>query len=151
MARPRSDRDDQGQPADAPGDRAGIWASLCFPSLVSGFCGAVYSRAEDKELGLACLRAFNDWHLEVWAGTYPDRIIPLQLPWLADPDLAATEVRAPFDHDPGGLARGVRIHDPCPLDAHHDALLICCSAVTGRPPRELTAANRAQRTRRSSS
>ena len=48
-------------------DRAGIWASLCFPSLVSGFCGAVYSRAQDKDLGLACLRAFNDWHLEVWA------------------------------------------------------------------------------------
>ena len=51
-------------------DRAGIWASLCFPSLVSGFCGAVYSRAHDRELGLACLRAFNDWHLEVWAGTH---------------------------------------------------------------------------------
>ena len=49
-------------------DRAGIWASLCFPSLVSGFCGAVYSRAHDHELGLACLRAFNDWHLEEWAG-----------------------------------------------------------------------------------
>ena len=48
-------------------DRAGIWASLCFPSLVSGFCGAVYSRAQDKDLGLACLRAFNDWHLDVWA------------------------------------------------------------------------------------
>ena len=61
-------------------DRAGIWASLCFPSLVSGFCGAVYSRAHDRELGLACLRAFNDWHLEVWAGTHPERIIPLQLP-----------------------------------------------------------------------
>ena len=58
-------------------DRAGIWASLCFPSLVSGFCGAVYSGATDKDLGLACLRAFNDWHLEVWAGTHPDRIIPL--------------------------------------------------------------------------
>ncbi len=43
-------------------DRAGIWASLCFPSLVSGFCGAVYSRAQNKDLGLACLRAFNDWH-----------------------------------------------------------------------------------------
>ena len=74
-------------------DRAGIWASLCFPSLVSGFCGAVYSRATDKDLGLACLRAFNDWHLEVWAGTYPDRIIPLQLPWLADVEVAAAEVR----------------------------------------------------------
>jgi predicted TIM-barrel fold metal-dependent hydrolase len=74
-------------------DLAGIWASLCFPSLVSGFCGAVYSGASHKDLGLACLRAFNDWHLEVWAGTYPDRIIPLQLPWLAEVDLAAAEVR----------------------------------------------------------
>ncbi len=75
-------------------DRAGIWASLCFPSLVSGFCGAVYSRATDQDLGLACLRAFNNWHLEVWAGTYPDRIIPLQLPWLADMAVATAEVRA---------------------------------------------------------
>ncbi len=75
-------------------DRAGIWAALCFPSLVSGFCGAVYSRAEDHELGLACLRAFNDWHIEVWAARHPDRIIPLQLPWLRDVTLAADEVRA---------------------------------------------------------
>ena len=52
-------------------DLAGIWASLCFPSLVSGFCGAVYSRAHDRDLGLACLRAFNDWHLEEWAGPPP--------------------------------------------------------------------------------
>jgi predicted TIM-barrel fold metal-dependent hydrolase len=73
-------------------DRGGIWASLCFPSLVSGFCGAVYSRARDKDLGLACLRAFNDWHHEVWAGTYPDRIIPLQLTYLADVEVAAREV-----------------------------------------------------------
>ncbi len=75
-------------------DRAGIWASLCFPSLVSGFCGAVYSRARDKELGLACLRAFNDWHLEEWVGPHPERIIVLQLPWLADVAMAADEVRA---------------------------------------------------------
>ncbi len=51
-------------------------------------------RAEDPELGLACVRAWNDWHLEEWAGTYPERIIPLQLPWLADVATAATEVRA---------------------------------------------------------
>jgi predicted TIM-barrel fold metal-dependent hydrolase len=75
-------------------DRAGIWASLCFPSLVSGFCGAVYSRARQADVGLACLRAFNDWHHEVWAGSYPERIIPLQLPYLADPAVAATDVRA---------------------------------------------------------
>ncbi len=75
-------------------DINGIWASLCFPSLVAGFCGAVFSRAEDPELGLACMRAWNDWHLDVWAGTYPDRIIPLQLPWLPDIAAAAAEVRA---------------------------------------------------------
>jgi predicted TIM-barrel fold metal-dependent hydrolase len=75
-------------------DLAGIWASLCFPSLVAGFCGAVFSRADDKELGLACTRAWNRWHLEVWAGTHPERIIPLQLPWLDDVDVAASEVRA---------------------------------------------------------
>jgi predicted TIM-barrel fold metal-dependent hydrolase len=73
-------------------DRAGIWASLCFPSLVSGFCGSVYSRARDQDLGLACLRAFNDWHHEVWAGTFPLRIIPLQLPYLADVETAVGEI-----------------------------------------------------------
>ena len=74
-------------------DIAGIWASLCFPSLVAGFCGAVFSRAEDPELGLACVRAWNDWHLEAWAAPHPERIIPLQLPWLVDVETAATEVR----------------------------------------------------------
>jgi predicted TIM-barrel fold metal-dependent hydrolase len=74
-------------------DIAGIWAALCFPSLVAGFCGSVFSRSKDRELGLACVRAWNQWHHEVWAGTYPDRIIPLQLPWLADVAVAAEEVR----------------------------------------------------------
>jgi predicted TIM-barrel fold metal-dependent hydrolase len=74
-------------------DLAGIWASLCFPSLIAGFCGTVFSATSDPELGLAVLRAWNDWHLEVWAGSHPGRIIPLQLPWLPDPVLAADEVR----------------------------------------------------------
>jgi predicted TIM-barrel fold metal-dependent hydrolase len=74
-------------------DAGGIWSSLCFPSLIAGFCGAVFSRSKDPELGLACVRAWNDWHLEVWAGSYPGRIIPLQLTWLMDPEVAAAEVR----------------------------------------------------------
>ncbi len=74
-------------------DLAGIWASLCFPSLVAGFCGSVFSRAQDKALGLACTRAWNTWHHEVWAGTYPERIIALQLPWLDDVAVGAEEVR----------------------------------------------------------
>jgi predicted TIM-barrel fold metal-dependent hydrolase len=74
-------------------DINGVWASLCFPSLVAGFCGAVFSGSADPELGLGCVRAWNDWHAEVWAGTHPERIIPLQLPWLPDVDRAADEVR----------------------------------------------------------
>ncbi len=50
-------------------DLNGVWASLCFPSLVAGFCGAVFSKSNDLELGLACVRAWNDWHAKVWAGT----------------------------------------------------------------------------------
>ena len=74
-------------------DLAGIWASLCFPSLLAGFAGTVFSRCSDPDLGLACVRAWNDWHHDVWAGTYPERIIPLQIPWLNDPVVAAEEVR----------------------------------------------------------
>jgi predicted TIM-barrel fold metal-dependent hydrolase len=74
-------------------DEGGIWASLCFPSLIAGFCGAVFSRSKDPELGLACTQAWNDWHLDVWAGAHPERIIPLQIPWLQDPSIAADEVR----------------------------------------------------------
>ncbi len=74
-------------------DVNGVWASLCFPSLIAGFAGTNFSRAQDQDLGLACVRAWNDWHHEEWASPYPDRIIPLQIPWLSDPVLAADEVR----------------------------------------------------------
>ncbi|MDH3707199.1 MAG: amidohydrolase [Acidimicrobiia bacterium] len=73
-------------------DLAGIAGSLCFPSLIAGFSGGVFSRSQDPDLGLACVRAWNDWHLDEWAGPYPDRIIPLQITWLGDPDVAATMV-----------------------------------------------------------
>ncbi len=74
-------------------DAAGIAASVCFPSLIAGFAGAVFSRSEDPELGLACVRAWNDWHLDVWAGTHPGRIVPTQITWLLDPEIAAGMVR----------------------------------------------------------
>ena len=75
-------------------DLAGIAASVCFPSLIAGFAGSVFSRSQDPELGLACVQAWNDWHLDVWAGTHPGRIIPIQITWLLDPDVAAAMVRA---------------------------------------------------------
>jgi len=70
----------------------GILASMNFPSF-PGFSGRVFAAAQDKELALAVLRAYNDWHIEEWAGSYPGRIIPMALPVLWDPVLCAEEVR----------------------------------------------------------
>lgn len=74
-------------------DVIGVEASLNFPSAPFGFAGRRFL-TKDPDLGLACVRAFNDWHLDVWAGTFPGRIIPNQLAWLADPHVAAAEIRA---------------------------------------------------------
>ena len=45
---------------------------------------------KDPELAFAAVRAWNDWHIEEWAGTYPDRIIPCQIPYMLDPEVGAT-------------------------------------------------------------
>ncbi len=74
-------------------DIGGIWASMCFPSQVTGFCGSIYANASDPGLELAVTRAWNDWLFEAWYSPYPDRIIPLGITWLADPDLGAEEIR----------------------------------------------------------
>jgi predicted TIM-barrel fold metal-dependent hydrolase len=74
-------------------DLNGVAASLCFPSSLMGFCGSRMLRVDDEELALAMMRAFNDWHHDVWWASAPDRIIPLQIPWLRDPEIAAQEIR----------------------------------------------------------
>ncbi len=74
-------------------DIAGVWASLCFPSMVAGFAGARFAEAKDPELGLAAMRAWNDWHLEAWCAADPERFIPQQITWLRDPEVAAAEIR----------------------------------------------------------
>ncbi|WP_433496624.1 amidohydrolase family protein [Sphaerimonospora sp. CA-214678] len=74
-------------------DVAGIYASLCFPSMVFGFAGWRFMRMKDRELGLASLRAYNQWVLEGWAGAHPERLIPSQVSCLWDAELAAEEIR----------------------------------------------------------
>ena len=74
-------------------DINGVWASLNFPSMITGFCGRVYSQAKDPDLGLAVTRAWNDWLFEEWYSPYPERIIPLGITWLADPEIGAEEIR----------------------------------------------------------
>ncbi len=74
-------------------DVCGIWASICFPSQITGFCGRVYSECSDPELGIATTRAFNDWLYEEWWQSYPERIVPMGITWLKDQDEAIAEIR----------------------------------------------------------
>ena len=74
-------------------DINGVWASLNFPSMISGFCGRVFSQCSDAELGLAVTRAWNDWLFEEWYSPYPERIIPMGITWLSDPEIGAQEIR----------------------------------------------------------
>ncbi len=75
-------------------DLNGVYASVNFPSFLPGFAGQRLQQiTKDVDLALACVRAWNDWHLDAWAGPYPDRIIPCQLPWLLDAELGAQMIR----------------------------------------------------------
>jgi len=85
---------------------------LCFPSVVWGFAGWRFARLRDPEVGLAALRAYNDWMIEEWCATDLDRYIPCQLTWLADAEIAAAEIRrnaergfrsVSFSENPEGL------------------------------------------------
>jgi predicted TIM-barrel fold metal-dependent hydrolase len=73
-------------------NRAGVIASLCFPSFPR-FCGQVFLEADDKELALLCVQAYNDWMIDEWCGRAVGRYIPLTLIPLWDATLAAAEVR----------------------------------------------------------
>ncbi|MFC4055224.1 amidohydrolase family protein [Actinomadura syzygii] len=122
-------------------NRAGILASLCFPS-VPRFCGQLFWEAEDKELAMLCVQAYNDFMIDEWCGSAPGRYIPLVIVPLWDPKAAAAEVErtaakgargVAFSENPAPLGLPT-IHDPKrywdPLfAAAQDAELIVCMHV----------------------
>jgi predicted TIM-barrel fold metal-dependent hydrolase len=70
--------------------------SLPFPTFPR-FCGQTFLEADDKDLGLACVRAYNDWMVDEWCGPSGGHNIPLCIMPLWDADLAAAEVRRMAD------------------------------------------------------
>ena len=70
---------------------AGVDGSLAFPTFPR-FCGQTFMEGSDLELGLECVRAYNDWMIEDWCGDSDGRLIPLCLIPLWDVDLAVAEV-----------------------------------------------------------
>lgn len=114
-------------------DLDGVAASVCYPSLIAGFAGTMFARCSSPEVGLACTRAWNDWHLDEWVGAHPDRLIPLQLPWLLDVDVAAAEVRANAERGFRAVSfveNPAEVGLPALISGHWDPFLRAC-AETG--------------------
>jgi predicted TIM-barrel fold metal-dependent hydrolase len=72
-------------------NRNGVLASMCFPSFV-GFAGRKFVDAQDKDLALVILKAYNDWHIDEWCASHPGRFIPLGIVPMWDMDAVVAEV-----------------------------------------------------------
>lgn len=59
-------------------DIDGVQATLSFPSFPR-FAGTVFLEADDKELALLSVQAWNDYVLDEWCAYAPDRLIPLTI------------------------------------------------------------------------
>lgn len=72
-------------------DVDGVWAELLFPTFPR-FGGTLFLEASDRDLALACVRAWNDWMIDDWCAAYPERFIPQTLVPLWDVPAAVTEI-----------------------------------------------------------
>ena len=103
--------------------------SLPFPTFPR-FCGQTFYEADDRELALACVQAYNDWMVEEWCDPSIGINIPLCIIPLWDAELASTEIQR-------NAARGVRAvcfsELPTRLDlpsvhtGHWDPMLAACN------------------------
>jgi hypothetical protein len=114
-------------------DLNGVYASLNFPSFLPGFAGQRLQQVtKDRDLAMASVRAWNDWHIEAWAGAYPGRIIPCQLPWLLDPEVGAKMV---YENAERGYRALTFSENPAMLglptihSGHWDPLMAACAAT----------------------
>ncbi len=73
-------------------DADGVWAQIPFPSF-PGFVGNKFTLANDKELALLCVQAYNDFLLDEWCPVAPDRYGALVILPLWDTALCVTEIQ----------------------------------------------------------
>jgi predicted TIM-barrel fold metal-dependent hydrolase len=80
-----------------PGERLkdmdidGVHSGLCFPTFPR-FAGTTFNEGTDKELALLCSQAYNDFVLDEWSATNPDRLPPLVVLPFWDVEASAAEV-----------------------------------------------------------
>lgn len=78
-------------------DVDGVTAALCFPSFPrfagGTFVDAVLKHGGDAELAELCVRAWNDFHVEEWWASAPDRFVPIGLLPVWDVEASIAEVQ----------------------------------------------------------
>jgi predicted TIM-barrel fold metal-dependent hydrolase len=79
---------------------------------------------------LAVTRAWNDWLYEEWYSPYPDRIIPMGITWLADPEVGAAEIRRNAERGFRSVTlpeRPHRIGLPSLFSGYWDPIIAACA------------------------
>ena len=104
-------------------------AGISFPTFPR-FCGQTFLEHPDRQLGLACVQAYNNWMIDEWcADAGHGRLIPLTLIPLWDPDLAAAEVRRCAGKGSFAVAfseNPVRLKLPSIFTEHWDPFFAAC-------------------------
>ena len=106
---------------------SGVDGSLAFPTFPR-FCGQTFMEGNDLELGLECVRAYNDWMIEDWCADSDGHLIPLCLMPLWDVELAVAEIRR---NAGARRARRVLQRDPAAPRAPEHPHRLLGSAVRG--------------------
>jgi len=73
-------------------DVDGVWGQLCFPNYARFAGHRFYMGSTDQELGQACIRAYNDYLLDVWCATDRERLHGAVILPLSDVDAAVAEL-----------------------------------------------------------
>ncbi|MCC5861792.1 MAG: amidohydrolase [Gammaproteobacteria bacterium] len=120
----------------------GVLGSICFPTF-PGFAGQRFQQHQEREVALAAIQAYNDWHLHDWCNAAPGRFIPLMLIPYWDTSLAVSEIQRmahqgvhamSFSDNPAILGFP-SIHDPYwdPVwkACADNNIVICCHIGTG--------------------
>jgi predicted TIM-barrel fold metal-dependent hydrolase len=111
-------------------DLNGVWSSVNFPSMITGFCGRVFSQAADPELGLAVTKAWNDWFFEEWWSVHPTRLIPMGITFMTDPEEAVKEIHRNAERGFTSISlpeRPQRIGLPTLFSGYWDPIIQACA------------------------
>ncbi|MGE0136860.1 MAG: amidohydrolase family protein [Ilumatobacteraceae bacterium] len=84
-------------------DTERVDAELCFPTF-GRFTGHRFMASKDKELGLLCIKAYNDFVIDEWCATDPHRLLSLAVLPLWDIEQSVIELKRVLDRGVHALA-----------------------------------------------